>query len=61
MSTVKEQYETAQTLLWAMKEELEGNEFDDVTFGRKASEYAKQNAYVNRLRSEWERSLRRAA
>ncbi len=61
MSNIKAQYETAQTLLWAMKDDLEGNEFDDATFGRKASEYAKQNAKVNRLRGEWERDMRRAA
>jgi len=50
---VKAQYETAQTLLWAMKNELESNEFSDVDFARKASEYAAQNAKVNTLRKEF--------
>ena len=52
--------ETAQTLLWAMKDELEANEFSDGVFSTKSDEFAKQNAKVNMLRSEWERSIKTA-
>jgi len=60
MTNLKAEYETAQTLLWAMKDELEANEFSDEVFSTKADEFAKQNAKVNRLRSEWERSIKDA-
>ena len=52
-TNIKARYETAQTLLWAMKNELESNEFSDVDFARKASEYAAQNVKVNSLRQEF--------
>ena len=60
MTNLKAEYETAQTLLWAMKDELEANEFSDEVFSTKADEFAKQNANVNMLRSEWERSIKNA-
>ena len=46
MTNLKSEYETAQTLLWAMKDELEANEFSDEVFSTKADEFAKQNAKV---------------
>ena len=60
MTNLKAEYETAQTLLWAMKDELEANEFSDGVFSTKSDEFAKQNAKVNRRRSEWERSIKTA-
>jgi hypothetical protein len=61
MSNIQAQYETAQTLLWALNDQLASDNLTDAEWSRFSSEYAVQKAKVAKLHKAWRHECSKAA